>query len=92
MIPTTKGNANNKMASIETSTNLHGCSAKRSIFIADTTRRQRDYVPSLGYYAKGPLLKMPEQVECLDTSKKTLSKKINSLDPTLHPDRVSQQL
>lgn len=77
MIPLSRGSANaHRMMGIQTSTNLSRRNCKGA------GGHQQNYIPSLEYFTKGSLLKIPEQ-----SSSKVLTG--SKLDPILSPDQVS---
>ena len=87
MIPLTKGSA--RMLSLQTAATTGGQSVKSSILITKNSPRQ-NFIPPLEYYAKGPLLKIPERSRPRNHPSKTLAgKKLNAVDAVLSPDKVN---
>ena len=84
--PITSASANvSKIPGLHPSAKLQGQNPKSSVYIGDIQHRQ-NYIPSVEYYAKGPLLGRPEQGSCRNSVDETLtSRKLGPLDP---PDRV----
>ena len=78
MIPLSKGGANpHRMVGIQANLSRGNCKGAGG--------HQQNYIPSLEYFTKGTLLKIPEQSN--HPNSKVLTG--NKLDPILSPDQVS---
>ncbi len=87
MTPITSTSASaNKVPGLHPSSKVRGQNPKSSVYIGNINHQQ-NYIPSLEYYAKGPLLSMPEQGSCRTSADEALTgRKLGPLEP---PDRVS---
>ena len=85
--PISKGSSNaHRMMNLQAANRQ---SSKSTIFIA----HQKHYIPTLEYYTKGSLLKLPSdraKAKKAASNNKTLARKtFKSIDPVLSPDQVS---
>ena len=88
-----RSNGRNKAPAHFTSASVREQSTKSSVFIADSSPRQQNHIPSVKYFTRRSLLKIPvsDQAKCgSNSSDKALGNRaLSSLDSALPADRVS---